>query len=721
MVNRLENQIAENMKRITLSILKRPDYIDSNDYVYVYNNIYKHCTAITDDYEIQGKPIYDLLQEIINEHTSRIEQLISLERFIDVMKQYEMSINVLKSLYSYLSRYFIKISLDRRDGYIQDIETLGYSFFYRNYLESIEKTLLEMIYFEFDIVRTYKKVKNTKLKLSIDYYRKLLAFSDEDSKFNIFKINYLNNLFKKIDFNDNISNISKIIVKEMLIINKIFELEVFYELISKLISKFEERGPELINFVIETMDINKSTPSLYHVIKFMGDKNLKLFFIKYSEKIEISAKICETLEDFLNCFIINNSHIDKSFEADSKLKTKLIEIFTVILKVKNQTKKVLISDGKFSKDFIDEIVEEINLIMNLEEKDYKKLDALLLFLKILDEKEISKYKIIDGIQKRLLFNKSELKAENIFIDLLKTRIGSDYIGRLTKSIKDIETNYSNKIAVKIGESCNQISYYRNAEADSNIKFVDEKNECNQKNKKIKSFMMPNLVLENNENLENSCFLLNIKILTKGFWNILPEQTILAEPLQKILNENIQSHLLKNPRCVLEFNFTLSVIEIEFKNFNIKLSTDLASILLFIENNGNLNFTELKMLSNDQNLKNNLEKLLNTNLIKYDSGNYLINYDFDSNESNLNLFEENYTSFNKTSDKIIENFKSSKVMILQAKIVKKLKIENKILQEELLKYFISNQTEDAILLDAAIKELTDKEYVKISDGFIIYIP
>jgi len=137
----MTKQIKEKFDKIIKKSLMHPDSIDSKDFVFVYNTIFKHCTQPSNTYEIRGSDVYDILSQILNNFTTNLE-FKSLQSYKEDVSTFKKSVVMIEKMFSYLERYYIKIGLERRDHNIRKIENLMYFYYYQNFFEKIESQIL---------------------------------------------------------------------------------------------------------------------------------------------------------------------------------------------------------------------------------------------------------------------------------------------------------------------------------------------------------------------------------------------------------------------------------------------------------------------------------------------------------------------------------------------------------------------------------------------------
>ncbi|KAF7683545.1 hypothetical protein TCON_1242 [Astathelohania contejeani] len=637
------------LSKITQKILKSPSDLTSIEFIQGYNIIYEYCTVITSDYEIRGRPVYDLLHDVINNYTTECQIACSVNDFVAQSKLFELSLSLISKMYSYLERYFIQVSIERRDTYVQDIETLMYSFYYRNYIERVEQTLLKMLLFGVEISRNGDDDSLSELAYAIQFYRKLLAYSDEMPRYDHLIKLYILEFKEKLKKIDCIKEIVSCINNELIRCIKIFDLDPnrLDKTCSKLVAGCTSRADEMVRYAMERIKAKKDAYSVIRILELCGGGHILRLFQRYQQFMDGVLSRCKTFEEVSSAFKFFSQQIEQSFKDDPRIRTAFFQKFkNFVIDKKNEeifTREHIIN--VFDKE-IDRVIKEKN----------GKIDTFLSFASTLD---INIYdQLITSQQKRLLFDQSDKEEEKKLLNELKNIAPYECIIKGKRSIKDITNTF------KIGED------------------------------------------------------ITVKRLTKGLWNLESENLVLHPLLEesKIQIEEISK--IKYPKSLISLCLSVSPIIITINGFDIRLSTDKASLLLFLEEE---NEEEILMsLTKDDNLIEKLLWLESKKLIYRKDGKYFINNDI---SESMDVFEDKYEV------PIIDDSKlgvGCKINILEANVMRYMKKAKSSTIEMIYEEMISSGLEEYLTdgVNQVIKVvdvLINKDYLMRESENIIYIP
>ncbi|EQB62126.1 cullin-like protein (cdc53 family) [Vairimorpha apis BRL 01] len=333
----------ENLKKLTLKILKNSTKISSSDFIQAYNIIYLHCTSDIDAYEIKGSVIYNTLSEALILHFKSMRPISSLESFYKFISN--LNLDIIEKVYSYLSRFYIKINLDKNNN-ISTIKYLFYTLIYKYGIYSSLKNIEENIIFEISCYRENNSENLIMIKTCIKFLRDLYLFNDNEEDYEKFINSYV------YDFNESYSTDIKINIEY---INK--EMEIFIEF---CFSKHKNST----NTNLKNCDFFENYRKISKIILYMSEPYINNFFLKIEEFLKTSLKNIEYKEELLIFFI----NIKKNFcilnEKVNQLQKKIeIEIIKKFEKFDNVSELIL--KNRIINDPTS-IEEEIQLITHCE-------------------------------------------------------------------------------------------------------------------------------------------------------------------------------------------------------------------------------------------------------------------------------------------------------------------------------------------------------------------
>ncbi|KAG0440276.1 hypothetical protein DMUE_1859 [Dictyocoela muelleri] len=596
--------------------------ITSEQFITAYNIIYSHCTAPTKEYEILGRDIYDILICTVNEHTSHlktkfkeIENSTIINKKEEMIKNilfYENGIETVKCIYSYLSRYFIKISIDRREP-VMDLETLLYTYIYRNALETVNINI-------FDFIDDYHFFK---------FYKKSLVYSDDEQKFK----NVIFRHFKKIDTSSEIKIILQNLCYDMTVIEKNYDNQILKDSLKILQKIIKSKINDIEDFLISEIDNLFQKFLTSSELEFQHNFNSNISFIdtilKYTHPL---------LQKFSDKFILYLENIIKKTESN-QITNLMIDLYLYLAnykKLKKQIKSFFSTQlPRFKIDFPEEIeksINQINLTQNSDNKPYSNeyLNIsdnitersiplnLIIEMLILSDHETYRKRIISDSQFRCLYG-----------CLIKERI----LGQLVKEI------YGNEILRCVNDigSC----ACQNCIAKENkISKIDE-----NKIPEIDDNKIPEIVENKISKIdENKIFKIDknfliLRVLTSGFWDFKTKNLVLHKILDLKIKELADPILSKKNRksrikicpqvskCEFFINGTLVISNLEVLNVILHL------------NNSSLTVNELKIKTNDLNVESIIALLLENKILIIENDNNKIHNNDKNDINNKNITDK----------------------------------------------------------------------------------
>ncbi|EOB11668.1 cullin like protein [Nosema bombycis CQ1] len=584
------------LEKLSLKVLESPDDFISDDFIAIYNFVYQHCTQKSDVFIVQGIEVYDTLKKVITLYSDSLKPITSLKSFNILLLRFEHSLKILSNAFSYLERYYIKSCINIRDGHTQDITSLGYTILYSNYLSNYSQRIKDLLLYEINFQRKVNKPKYEIIRTATDQLRNILLYNDLEKEYEDLMGKYYRGFYRIVMDKD----ILKVILltkreikhsrnffgrvdlqKLTICVSKRFKevIELFCKGYSDKEYKNNNKVP--YNGVIKDSEvkvddnrvkvINEGVVNDNEVIneakvideKVINEVNIPDFNNKIFLPLFFSSLIVHMKEDHISLFL---SSLNRLISEDLKCINSIEDLVlfcintSVMLKsiplgtseiqnsIKQHVEKVLLNEDHVLKlsSIIEEIRSNSNLKINFmmqskEFKDIPKEFILEIVMKIIKisylHEEILK-KIILNIQQRLLdYYDYEGKG------------GYDYEGdtkdkgdlKESESIWDHNKDYASSFDKKIIDSIEKIfgvSYI------SWLKIAIDRF--------LKPFSQSFGLKNQNEDLKTE-----IRLLTKGFWDVPFTSLNLHPTLKEIELILIKQNLLLYPRSEISPMYKIS--------------------------------------------------------------------------------------------------------------------------------------------------------------------
>lgn len=409
-------------------ILYNPHLLTANDYIETYNNVYIHCSSITEHYCILGEEIYKMIEESLRNFAEKLEFKGSIRSMVSQIYSFKISIDLLKRVFNYLERFYIKTSIMNQ----YDVKRLEDLFFYQvyfNFIYKIEENLQNIMLLEIETYRKAYKTHFDDLKTVISFYMNCLDNNGLDTNKRKFLQRYFQDFKDSFDFDNEISKLVKKIYLEMYFVTNILgDKDISKEIIQTIFF----RKDEILDHIFELIKSFDKFKHVYIIITMMPESFKNQFKFKY--------------EEFLTD-LFANSH---TFE----------EAYSNFMNVKNQISENRligysdIADGIFKKSFLEKSTHE-QAVIHLEivkfidgavrtsnhKKIYEQNDFTVLFdmfTLIFDEYLIGIY--TESVQMRLLKGMNP-DFEYVLANMVLERIGWSN----ASSLKNTVMSYINKI------------------------------------------------------------------------------------------------------------------------------------------------------------------------------------------------------------------------------------------------------------------------------------
>ncbi|EOB13585.1 cullin like protein [Nosema bombycis CQ1] len=716
------------LEKLSLKVLESPDDFISDDFIAIYNFVYQHCTQKSDVFIVQGIEVYDTLKKVITLYSDSLKPITSLKSFNILLLRFEHSLKILSNAFSYLERYYIKSCINIRDGHTQDITSLGYTILYSNYLSNYSQRIKDLLLYEINFQRKVNKPKYEIIRTATDQLRNILLYNDLEKEYEDLMGKYYRGFYRIVMDKDILKVIlltkreikhsrnffGRVDLQKLTIcVSKRFKevIELFCKGYSdgKGIKEYCDNGKgikdnEAIERVMvddNRIKVNKGVVNDVKVVnegatneKVITDgafndneANIPDFNNKIFLPLFFSSLIVHMKEDHISLFL---SSLNRLISEDLKCINSIEDLVlfcintSVMLKsiplgtseiqnsIKQHVEKVLLNTDHVLK--LSSIIEEIrtnsnpkinSMMRSKEFKDISKEFILEIVMKIIKisylHEEILK-KIILNIQQRLLDfcdyeAKGDYKGEGGYKNNIKAE-DSESIWATIENIKknnynkhDHNKDYASSFDKKIIDSIEKIfgvSYI------SWLKIAIDRF--------LKPFSQSFGLKNQNEDLKTE-----IRLLTKGFWDVPFTSLNLHPTLKEIELILIKQNLLLYPRSEISPMYRVSPVTFTLNNIDIRVSTDLLSLILYFTESDSLDLVKEK--SKDVNFDENLQKLIKNEIILEKDGKLILNYDFKSQKPFLNLFN---VEFETLTPNLIQSPSNHIETAIEAFCIRKLK-------------------------------------------------
>ncbi|KAM0679310.1 hypothetical protein BDAP_000177 [Binucleata daphniae] len=654
------------IERKTQEIISDPSNVDSSVFVDIYNEIYKSCTMSNKKHEILGRDIYNLLTDILNKYTQEIKTFNSINEAVVIFDNYKKTIKILQMSYKYLERYFIKVSIEKKDGYVMDIQTLSLTFFYRNYLERNIKKVIELFRLELYNIKSLRDGRIVVLRKFMQMYREILDRNDESRKHKLILECFVSHYLQKMNLNENLVVLSKKIIDVMKVARSIFEPFFIHKIERKFLAKIAHRKKEFVVLLIESFDLKKTNSFYYNSLLLLDylEKLYENFEVRIPEKIRKECNDDLENEEILKRLYKNYNKYIKIVKRYCNEDARMLNIIDCSYK-----------NVSFS-TFEDTIIKVTNDYVLAQ--DSIKLSKLTNFINTINLSTTFNEKLLHATQNRLIFKKSDYKVEEEFIKLLDDEKFHIYLSKAERCLSDIKKNSKNFLFANNNGTYNLV--------EKDIEIVNE-------NK---------LAIEIDLTFVNSCFY-NLR------HDDIPDCN---STLHKIVDLLLYDLKKKHKTKIIHINYKMSPVIIEVNGYEIKLSVNMYLILDELEKHKNITEANLIRLLNLEDSKD-IENLCKLNVIKKHIDILSINYDI---QDNINAFDEIYDR--QITEKTYLQPQISDTINFESKIMQILKKTKKMSKTELMKEFEEKHANKII---ESLNKLVDKDFIEVDNDLVKYLP
>lgn len=417
------------LSEISYKALNYPEKISNNDFINGYNIVFCYCSKPTNVYEIRGYPIYKLIVDTVNTFTVNLRTYTSLEDFNLQFKKIQKSVELYEGIFSYLSRYFIKTNvLKKNEKNIVEINQIFHNFYYKNHFINCKDIFFRLFFFELEVYRS-RKEGTIHLKEAFLFFKNILCINGDESLMDKFQVNYLESVKGKINFNESIKKVCMNVYEELVNISAVFDNQMYKKLSNKIVSYLSNRNEEMVEAIIKRIESKKEFSFIYKLLELLGEDSIKIFnhnFENYLKNKVINFEFKEMFDFFV--FIISQLETQIKINHESK---KILKVY-----FKNFICRCYLEENHEKiKYFEEEIYKQIYQLIYANSKKDKHIVS---FIKLIQNNKNITNKAIEYLQKFLLFNAEPLKHSKYLCELFSNIMPNDEFLRSVQCINDIK-------------------------------------------------------------------------------------------------------------------------------------------------------------------------------------------------------------------------------------------------------------------------------------------
>ncbi|ADM11688.2 Cdc53 cullin-like protein [Encephalitozoon intestinalis ATCC 50506] len=681
-------QELERLEDLTMSLLCNHKASSSKDFMEVYDTIYSHCTEATPIFETRGAKVYECLKKTLLAYVDGLRCFTSLKTLHSQLLEFSNALDLVAKAYSYLERYFIRISLERRDGHIQDIRTLGNTVFYRRYMERVVGQAKDIVFFEIGVSRGCKDYNFLRLAETVRLLKRMLFFCDESLEYEDMMRKYLEGFHASMDFDGEINKVLKRVYLEIYIASKVFDPDN-NKLYKGIACRVQDRFDDVLKVVVQRMEKFEKFKLYVKIIHFMEPEYMARVAEKYKEVMRRKILGTESLGDLKTEYL----------RIRKQMKENLMNEEELILHLNEEIRKYLHISGRLG--FEDEIHKHIDRAVRNGEETEGEIEVLVVFASLMSNKEGIVGKITEDARRRMLGWRGSQKREGMLVSLMERYIGTSI-------------NRSMSIMYE-----NQVNYDRNdfCIAGQDIELITE-----------------------------------TRFLTKGFYDLRASGENLPQPLKDIWGIVSRPKMMKYPRGELECCHNLSWMIFSINGFYFRMSMDKVLIMLWLDVDremsdagrcvggsgfeGNLEYLLSNGFVGCKDGVLSLNRMFSLKEYSYIRKKYKDRVCLMDSEWNLTLDRNGEDMEGEEGCEIVDLFEiefgeatTKREMetvgafdaVLEARIMRILKRRKRIEVPGMVKIIEEESGNDEKTVMKAIGKLIEKEYCRADEGYLEYLP
>lgn len=675
----LSEQQREAIQKNLSTILYTPADITQKEYIELYNSIYSHCTEYSDNYLIRGEAIYNLLSREIEEFAGKLQFNGLISSAAEQVRAFTSTIDLLEKTFSYLERFYIKISgLNNKD--VRKVRDLFFYKVYYQFIYKIEDSLANIIFLEIETLRRFYRQDFSDLAIVIEFYLNCLTNNGLVTNSINFYRRYIDEFKQSFSFDIEVGKLLKKIYFEMFFVTTVInDRDVAKEIIQTILFRKEE----ILDYVFGKIVKFERFKHIYVIVNMMPENCKNTFKRRYEDFVwgilnrlhsfeGLFSSYCKVAQQIAlnklsgfseivdDCF--KRSFLERSTHEQTQIHKEMIEyIHSYIINTHyvNDVYAQCSDSVELSVRCISGDVESVRDVSSEFSNNIRRFFEL--FSLVFDDYLVDLY--TQSTQVRLLKGMSP-EREQEFVDIICDKVGWSSVSILKKSVM----NFQNKLycCFTLGD----------------------------------------------DSIAISC----VKIV-KSFWEADKDEPNLHPTLSRIKTQILE--LIEIPeRHILEFSFDLSPVIFLLNGTKYKMSASAVSLLLYIVDSNGIETDSLKALASDRNFAKNIDLLVKNGFINsrvdLDGISRLYSIDKHSADPIVDLFEVPRKQA-KDLESVLPDVHH--LHILEARICKIMK-RLKELAFDALKNQLDCEASD---FERAVSSLISKGYLAVENDVFKYVP
>lgn len=406
----------ERLETLTLRLLRSHRTFTSDEFMEAYNIIYMHCTEITPTFETRGKRVYECLRTSLCTFVDSLHGLASLNGLHQQICEFSAALELLAKVYSYVEKYFIRISLEKREGHVQNIRTLAHCIFYRNHAERAVLQIRELVLFEIGVSRCNKGYGFQQLAETVAFLKRMFYYSDEEEQYNSLVRAYLSMFRESMDFDGEIGRVLKRVYLEIYVASRVFDADSG-KLYRSIVGGLRGRFGEILRFVAARMDAFERFRLYAKIVHFMDEECMGRL-VEECRRI-FSAKILESsgFEALVDTYLRVCAQVEENLPGQD-----------LVCDVQEQVRQYF----ECRPEMGERISGAISQVMTSGER-IGELDALVTFMALVQGRDAVVERVTLDLQRRLLGARTDVRREGMLVSLMEKHLGASSVARASIS------------------------------------------------------------------------------------------------------------------------------------------------------------------------------------------------------------------------------------------------------------------------------------------------
>lgn len=406
----MEQELAR-LESLTVSLLQSHGTLTSREFMEMYNTVYRHCTETTVVFETRGVRVYERLQSALATFVDRLRGFTSLRTLHGQLSGFASALGLVAKAYSYLERYFIRISIERRDGHIQDVQTLGFAVLYRRYMERVLGQAKDIVFFEIGVSRSSKDYDFGRLAETVGLLRRMLFCNDESGEYDAIVRQYLDGFCRGMDFDGEINRVLKRVYLEIYVASKVFDPESS-RLYRGIVAGVRGRFDDVLELLVHKMQRFERFKLYVKIVHFMEPEYMERVVERYKEVVRGKVAEAGSLGQLAAAYLRLRKQMQENLMDEAELVPYLHD----------EMQRHPGVSGRLG--FEDEMGSIIDGVVSRGEGVEGELEALVVIASLMENREAVVCGITRDVQRRLLGGRGSLEREGRLVSLMEKHFGA---------------------------------------------------------------------------------------------------------------------------------------------------------------------------------------------------------------------------------------------------------------------------------------------------------